>query len=71
MANQEPLRPDQLQYLLTTLESDYRQLIVAHRSNWRSAEDREEARQALVGSVAKARQAVQSLRGTRVPELRS
>jgi hypothetical protein len=64
------LRPDQLEHLLTTLEADYKQLLVIHRSPWRTAEDREQACKTLVGSVTKARAAVQSLQGTSDPELR-
>ena len=64
------LRGDQLEYLLATLETHDKQLIASHRSPWRSAEDRESARQALARSATQARQAVESLQGTRVPELR-
>jgi hypothetical protein len=64
------LRPDQLQHLLTTLKADYKQLMASYRSSWSSAEDHEESRRILVGSVNKTRDAVQSLQGTSDPELR-
>jgi hypothetical protein len=54
------LRADQLEYLLATLETHYKQLIASYRSAWR-ADDREPAHQALARSVSEARQAVQSL----------
>ena len=41
------LRADQLEFLLADLETHDKHLIASYRSPWRSAEDREEARQAL------------------------
>jgi hypothetical protein len=64
------IRVDQLEYLLATLETHYKQLIASHRSPWRSAEDRESARQALARSATQVCQAVESLQGASVPELR-
>lgn len=64
------LRPDQLQRLLTVLDTDYQQLINSYRSPWRSESDREECRRILVGSISNARDATESLQGTRDPELR-
>jgi hypothetical protein len=63
------LRTDQLEYLLANLETHYKQLIASYRIEWRSAEDREAALQALVGSVSEARSAAQNLEGTRDPVL--
>jgi hypothetical protein len=63
------LRTDQLEYLLTSLQDHYRAFIISHRQPWRSAADRAQAGQVLETSITKARQAVQSLQGTRVPEL--
>jgi hypothetical protein len=64
-----PLRPDKLQYLLETLDKDYKALIAAHRQQYRE-ETKAEARQALTESVSKARQTVEHFRGTQDPELR-
>ena len=64
------LRPEQLQQLLTVLDTDYKHLITSYRTSWHTAEDRESARQRLASSVSHARQAAQSLELTRDLELR-
>jgi hypothetical protein len=62
-------RRDQLEFLLGKLETQYTHLIASYRGPWHSDDDRQAARQALAGVVTDARQAVESLRGTEVPEL--
>ena len=64
-----PLHPEQVQFLLTKLETEYKHLITSHRGQWYSDDDREAACRALSGTVTEARQAVESLRGTEAPEL--
>jgi hypothetical protein len=63
------IRADQLEHVLTTVQDRSLKLISIYRSQWRSAEDRESARQALAGSVSDARGAIERLQGTSVPEL--
>ena len=64
------LRAEQLETLLATLDTDYKQLIAIYRTGWRTAEDRKSAREALANSVRNAPQAVESLEGTSDLELR-
>jgi hypothetical protein len=70
MATTTP-RSDQLEFLLSKLETQYKHLIASYRGPWHSDDDRQAARQALAGTVGDARQAVESLRGTESPDLQS
>jgi hypothetical protein len=66
---EKPLRADQLQHILETLQSDHKNFMTIWRSTWR-VDDRPAATERLTGSVTKAQHAAASLSDTRAPELR-
>jgi hypothetical protein len=70
MEQTTPVKPQTLETLLTSLKADYARLMVLHNSSWRTPEDREEARLALMKSMKTAKRAVQELEGTQDTELR-
>jgi hypothetical protein len=63
------LKADDLQRILTALESDHKQFMVISRTRWRPEEDRRDATSRLAKSVAMAEQAAASLSDTHAPEL--
>ena len=66
---EKPLRADQLQRILETLQADHKDFMTIWRSTWR-ADARPAATERLAGSVTKAQHAAASLSDTRAPELR-
>jgi hypothetical protein len=59
-----PIRVDQLEDVLQTIQKNYKQLAIVYRTDWRTDADRAEAREALATTVQTAKQTVDRLQGT-------
>ena len=67
---QQKVKPQAYENLLTSLKSDYRQLMILHNAPWSTPESREEGRLTLEKSMKEANRTVRELQETPDPELR-